>query len=117
MGIVDIHDALIIREGDTFLVTDKNGNVPPQNEQGLGLYHADMRHLSVFNFYYHTAPPVVLLSTAELGFASEHVLTNPKLRTADGQAVPRNSIEVRRQRVIALPQRRRHPGAPFGVGR
>jgi len=101
MGIVDIHDALIIREGGIFLLTDENGNVPPGNEQGLGLYHADMRHLSVFNFYFHTAPPVVLLSTAELGFASEHVLTNPKLRMPGGIEVPRNSIEVRRQRVIA----------------
>ncbi len=101
MGIVDIHDALIIREGDAFLVTDKNGNIPPENEQGLGLYYADMRHLSVFNFYFHTAPPVVLLSTAEPGFASEHVLTNPQLRMSDGKEVPRNSIEVRRQRAIA----------------
>lgn len=101
MGIVDIHDALIVREGNVVLVTDKQGNVPPANEQGLGLYHADMRHLSVFNFYFHTAPPVVLLSTAEPGFASEHVLTNPKLRMSDGKEVPPNSIEVRRQRVIA----------------
>jgi glycogen debranching enzyme len=100
MGIVDIHDALLIREGDIFLLTDENGNVPPGNDQGLGLYHADTRHLSTFNFFFHTKPPVVLLSTAELGFASEHVLTNPKLRTPQGQVIPRNSIEVRRQRVI-----------------
>src|SRR3990172_7267748 len=101
MGIEDIHDALIIREQDIFLLTDGNGNVPAGNDRGLGLYHADTRHLSGFNFYFHTSPPVVLLSTAELGFGSEHVLTNPQLRTADGQVIPRGTIEVRRQRVIS----------------
>src|SRR3990172_2397948 len=99
-GIADIHDTLIIREGDAFFLTDAHGNVPPGNDRGLGLYHSDTRHLSGFNFYFHTSPPVVLLSTAELGFASEHVLTNPTLRTANGQVVARNRLQVRRQRVI-----------------
>ncbi|OGO50111.1 MAG: hypothetical protein A2148_07290 [Chloroflexi bacterium RBG_16_68_14] len=100
MGIEDIHDALIIREGDVFLLTDEVGNVPIGNERGLGLYHADTRHLSGFNFYFHTSPPVVLLSTAELGFGSEHVLTNPQLRIGEEQIIPRGTIEVRRQRVL-----------------
>lgn len=101
MGIEDIHDALIIREGNAFLLTDQNGNVPVGNDRGLGLYHSDTRHLSGFHFYFHTSPPVVLLSTAELGFASEHVLTNPKLRNSNGQEIPLGRIQVRRQRVIA----------------
>jgi glycogen debranching enzyme len=101
MGIEDIHDALIIREGDIFLLMDESGNVPVGNDRGLGLYHADTRHLSGFNFYFHTSPPVVLLSTAELGFGSEHVLSNPQLRTAEGQVIPRGRIEVRRQRMIS----------------
>ena len=65
MGIEDIHDALIIREGDIFLLMDTSGNVPIGNDRGLGLYHADTRYLSGFNFYFHTSPPLVLLSTAE----------------------------------------------------
>ncbi len=100
IGIEDIHDALVIREAEHFLFMDQSGNVPVGNDRGLGLYHADTRHLSGFDFYFHTSPPVVLLSTAELGFASEHVLTNPKLRMADGQVVSQGTIEVRRQRVI-----------------
>jgi glycogen debranching enzyme len=99
-GIEDIHDALVIREGDIFLLTDENGNVPLGNDRGLGLYTADTRHLSGFNLFFHASPPVVLLSTAELGFGSEHVLTNPRLRISDGAVVPHGVIEVRRQRVI-----------------
>lgn len=101
MGIEDIHDALIIREGDIFLLMDTSGNVPIGNDRGFGLYHNDTRYLSGFNFFFHTSPPVVLLSTAELGFSSEHVLTNPQLRTHDGRVIPRGTIEVRRQRLIA----------------
>lgn len=99
-GIVDIHDALIIREGDVFLVTDRAGNVPPGHDQGLGLYHADTRHLSTFNLFFHTTPPIVLLCTGEEGYAAEHILTNPKLLLPEGGEIPGNTIEVRRRRVI-----------------
>ena len=50
MGIEDIRDALIIRERDLFLLTNPSGNVPPDNRQGFGFYHADTRHLSVYDF-------------------------------------------------------------------
>ena len=50
MGIEDIRDALVIRERSTFLLTDPHGNVPAGNTQGFGIYHADTRHLSTYNF-------------------------------------------------------------------
>ena len=46
MAIQDIRDALVIRERDLFLLTDISGNVPPDDVNGLGLYHADTRYLS-----------------------------------------------------------------------
>ena len=101
MGIEDIRDALIIRERDLFLLSDPSGNVPPGNAQGLGLYHADTRHLSAYDLSFHSAEPVVLLSTAELGFAEEQVLTNPRMESEEGRSLARGTIEVRRQRVLA----------------
>src|SRR4030066_30442 len=92
MGIEDIRDALIIREQGLFLLTDPSGNVPPGNRQGFGLYHADTRHLSVYDFSFRAAEPVVLLSTAEMGFAEEQVLTNPRMESADGRTLPRGAI-------------------------
>ncbi len=100
-GIQDIRDALVVRERDTFLLTDEYGNIPRGNEQGLGLYRADTRHLSTYAFYVQGGAPVMLLSTAELGFAMEQVLTNQRLQTADGRVVQRGTIEIRRQRVMA----------------
>lgn len=100
MLIRDIRDALVIREGDLFLLTDTAGNIPPNNPNGFGLYHADTRYLSVYEFSFADARPVVLLSTAELGFSEEQVLTNPTMLSDDGRVLPRGSLELRRQRVV-----------------
>ena len=82
-GIEDIRDALVIREGPTFLLTDPDGNVSAGNRFGYGIYHADTRHLSAYRLTLNGVRPVMLLSTAELGYAMEQVMTNPKL-TLDG---------------------------------
>jgi glycogen debranching enzyme len=101
MGIDDIRDALVIREGTSFLLTDPGGDVPAGNRQGFGVYHEDTRHLSTYHFSLNGTEPVLLLSTAELGYAMEQVMTNPTLTTATGRTIRQGSIEMRRQRVVA----------------
>ncbi|HEX5480436.1 MAG TPA: amylo-alpha-1,6-glucosidase [Dehalococcoidia bacterium] len=101
MGIEDIRDALIIREGATGLITDRAGNIPEGNTQGLGLYHADTRHLSTYTLTVNGVSPVVLLSTAELGYAMEQVMTNPVITMQEGRRIGQSSVEIRRQRVIS----------------
>ncbi len=101
MLVRDIRDALVIREGGVFLLTDTGGNVPPNNPNGFGLYHADTRYLSVYDFSLADARPVVLLSTAELGFSEEQVLTNPTMLSDDGRVLPRGSLELRRERLVS----------------
>jgi glycogen debranching enzyme len=100
MVIDDIRDALLICEGDTFLLTDADGGIAPHNRLGLGLYHRDARHLSGYRLTLNGTPLVLLLSTAEAGFAMEQVLANPALEGADGRRVERGTIEFRRLRVI-----------------
>jgi glycogen debranching enzyme len=101
MGIEDIRDVLIIRERASTLMTDSDGNIPPDARQGLGLYHADTRHLSTYRMTLERIPPVMLLSTAELGYAMEQVMTNPALRAPDGRRLNQSSTEIRRQRVVS----------------
>jgi glycogen debranching enzyme len=101
MGIQDIRDALVIRERDTFLLTSVAGQVPPGNASGYGLYSADTRYLSAFElFFVPNRQPMVLLSTAELGYSSEHVLTNFAMKDANGRDIAPGTIEIRRTRVI-----------------
>jgi len=54
----------------------------------------------VYDFSFADARPVMLLSTAELGFSEEQVLTNPTMLSDDGRVLPRGSLELRRQRVV-----------------
>jgi len=100
MAIQDIRDALVIRERDLFLLTDIGGQVPRGNTNGYGLYYEDTRYLSGYDLSFSLSKPLVLLSTAELGYSSEHVLTNPTLVDLEGRRVPSGTIEVNRLRVL-----------------
>jgi len=101
IALTDIRETLVIKEGDLFLMTDDEGNVPRDSMAGYGLYKGDTRYLSVYDLSFDEIRPVVLLSTAELGYSSEHHLTNPPMSTAEGRSIPKESLEVRRQRVIS----------------
>lgn len=101
MSIENISDSLVIRERSVFLLTDPDGNVLSGNSQGFGVYHADTRHLSTYAFSLNGLAPLVLLSTAELGYAMEQVLTNPTLAADDGRVIERGRFLIRRQRTIA----------------
>ncbi len=100
MAVQDIREALVIRERDLFLITDISGQIPAGNRDGYGFYYADTRHLSAYEFSFAEAEPVVLLSTAALGYSSEQVLTNPTMLSLEGRTLSRGTIEVRRQRVL-----------------
>ncbi len=100
MEVQDIRDALVIRERDLFLLTDKSGEVPAGNVNGYGLYFADTRYLSTFEFSLAEKKSMVLLSTAEVGYSSEHVLTNYAMTDLDGREVPRATVQVHRTRVV-----------------
>jgi len=98
--IADIRDALVIRENGLFLLTDTDGSIPPKNDSGFGLYHSDTRYLSTWELSLIGVEPIVLLSTAELGFGQEQVMTNPELVNDRGETLPSGSLEIRRQRVL-----------------
>ncbi len=100
MEVQDIRDALVIRERDLFLLTDKAGEVPAGNINGYGLYYGDTRYLSTYEFSLAENKSMVLLSTAEPGYSSEQVLTNYTRTDLDGRKIPRATVQVHRTRVV-----------------
>ena len=98
--VADIKDAIVIKESSLFMMADREGNLPPGEDQGYGLYKGDTRYLSVYDLSFGDVRPTVLLSTAELGFSSEHHLTNPAMTVASGREIPKETLEVMRRRVI-----------------
>ena len=99
-GAQDIRETIVIKEGDLFLLTDLNGNVPRGNINGLGLYHKDTRFLSAYELVLEGIPPTYLLSTGEMRFAEVQELTNPDLRLPNGVVIPKETLTIHRERVI-----------------
>lgn len=99
-AIANIQDALVIKEGDIFLLTNREGEIPPQNTSGFGLYHQDTRYLSAYEVFIEGVKPIVLLSTAELGFSAEQEMTNPIIYSHLGHPIMKQTIAIRRERLV-----------------
>jgi glycogen debranching enzyme len=91
---------LAVKEGDTFLYSDIEGNLDDRREYGLGLYHRDTRFLSHFRMQLSGRDPVLLSSSSERAYMSYVDLTNPELFTNGDVAVPQQTLNIRRVRVI-----------------
>src|SRR3990167_1422819 len=62
--IVDVKkEKLVVKEGELFLYSDIEGNVPREDTSGLGMYFQDTRFLNTFNLTLFGASPVLLSST------------------------------------------------------
>jgi glycogen debranching enzyme len=106
-GVPAIHTdlatrVLAIKEGETFLYSDTEGNLNDRAEFGLGLYHRDTRFLSHFVMAVSGRHPVLLSSSAERSYMSHVDLTNPDLYDGpDGTVtVPQQTLNIRRTRAI-----------------
>lgn len=92
---------LAVKEGETFLFTDLEGNIGDDGDFGLGLYSRDTRFLSHFRMSVSGRDPVLLSSSAERGYMSHVDLTNPDLYEGDVITVPQQTLNVRRIRAIS----------------
>jgi glycogen debranching enzyme len=100
MAIQDIRSAMVIRERDIFMLTDPAGQIPLGNTSGYGSTTAILATFPEYDLTLGGNRLMVLLATAELGFSSEHVMTNYRMKDRLGNLLPHGSIEVHRTRVL-----------------
>src|SRR5256884_9487130 len=91
---------LAVKEGETFLYSDTEGNLDDRKDYGLGLYHRDTRFLSHFMMRLSGREPVLLSSSSERAYMAHVDLTNPDLYEGDELAVPQQTLNIRRIRAI-----------------
>ena len=91
---------LAVKEGETFLYCDLEGNLDHGGDYGLGLYHRDTRYLSQFRMTVSGRDPVLLSSSSERAYMSHVDLTNPDLYEGDEIVVPQQTLNIRRIRAI-----------------
>jgi glycogen debranching enzyme len=98
--VKDIMGALVIRDGSLTLVTMQNGDIPVDENHGYGLYHRDCRFLSGYLFKMNGKTPTDILSSDEKGYASITMLTNQRYTDEAGRIVEKETLIVRRDRII-----------------
>jgi glycogen debranching enzyme len=91
---------LAVKEGETFLYSDLEGNLDHGGDYGLGLYTKDTRFLSTFRMTMSGRDPVLLSSSAERGYMSYVDLTNPDLYEGEAVSIPQQTLNLRRIRSI-----------------
>jgi glycogen debranching enzyme len=95
-----IADAIVIKDGPIFLLTNPDGNIPVGDGHGLGLYYRDCRYLNGYELFIADAHPEPLVGTAAAGFKAVFELTNPDFQTRDGGTVQKESIGTKWERMI-----------------
>ena len=89
-----IADAICIKNGNIFFVTEPDGNIPVRDGHGFGLYYHDCRYLNGYELQIADATPIVLAGlTGALGTATFE-LTNPHLEFGDGKQLASGEIGI-----------------------
>ena len=91
----------VLKEGDTFLLFDRAGDVNAQPIGDQGLYRGDTRFVSRWTLRLNGEPPLLLGS--EITSANDRCiidLTNPDQVSGDEVVLPKGSLHLRRTRFL-----------------
>src|SRR5437763_1605219 len=92
----NVAEALVIKNGNLFFLSEPDGTVPLAPGHGFGLYYHDCRFLNGYELKISGRKPEVLVRNADRGFMATLGLSNPDL---DG--LPKHSVEIRWERVAS----------------
>jgi glycogen debranching enzyme len=95
-----ISDALVIKDRDLFFLCKPDGEVPIDSHHGLGLYLNDCRFLRGYELLLAGDVADRLASTAAAGNVMSIELTNPELRDANRERVPRERVGLSSRREV-----------------
>jgi glycogen debranching enzyme len=94
-----IADAIVIKDGDLFFLSEPDGSVPLDGHHGLGLYYHDCRFLDGCALTLGGVRPRLLAATAARGSGSIAELTNPPIGT-DGATIAGEDLGIRWERTV-----------------
>jgi len=87
----------VLKHADTFLVTDRHGDIRPLGFEDHGLFHQGTRFLSRFTLKLDGKSPLLLSSTVKQNNDFLVVdLTNPDFESKDGSLVHRGNVHLER---------------------
>ena len=91
---------LVLKDGNVFLISLRDGRLLPEGTQALGLWFRDCRFLCAHELQICGAPPRLLTATDAEGTTAVHELTNPDLELADGRRLAAERLRIRIERQV-----------------
>ncbi len=95
-----IADAVVIKQGDIFFLTNRDGNVPLLGPHGYGLYYHDCRYLNGYEFKIAGATYSALAAAAEQDFMTVFQFTNPNISVVGRDLIHAEQIGVEWETII-----------------
>src|ERR1041385_4941562 len=91
----------VLKNGDTFAVFDRFGDISRLGNAGLGIYHEDTRFLSRFSLKLGENRPLLLSSSTRDDNAILAVdLMNPDFLLDDNVLIPRGTLHIFRSKLL-----------------
>ncbi len=97
---MNLADTTVIKDGNVFLMTLRDGRLPAGRDHPLGLWFRDCRFLCAHELRICGEPPRLLTATDAEGTVAVHELTNPELELPSGGRVPAESLGIRVERQV-----------------
>jgi glycogen debranching enzyme len=92
-------DAMVLKRGGIFLVCDQRGDIVPDRDAGLGLFHNDTRFLSLYELTLNGRVPMFLSNEQDVGTVIVHDLENEDLPgVGHGSEIPAHTLALHRER-------------------
>ena len=99
-SIPNLSETVVIKDGNVFLMSLRDGRLPAGGEHPLGLWFLDCRFLCAHELRLCGRPPRLLTATDAEGTRAVHELTNPDLELASGERLPAESLRIRLERHV-----------------
>jgi glycogen debranching enzyme len=93
-------NAIVLKNGNLFLITDETGAMPIKEKHGFGLYYQDCRVLNGSEMRLSGQSPLILSASVLTGTMAKLTFTNPKIRGIDGRFIPRQKLAIQLHRLI-----------------
>jgi glycogen debranching enzyme len=98
--LVNLSETAVIKAGNVYAVTERDGSLPPAGDHPFGVYRDDCRFLNGHQWSIAGRRPRLLAASAARGSEAVHELTNPPLELPDGRILPLQALRLRFERVL-----------------
>ena len=101
--LVNLSEMTVLKAGNVYAVTKRDGSLPLGDGHPLGVYRDDCRFLSGHELRIGGRPPQLLVTSSQSGTHAIHELTNPPLRLPDDRVLALQALQLRFERRLGDP--------------